>query len=77
VVLWGGLVPPDLPLDRFQARIGAEPLRIIVGSRDAFVPREQFEAEERRLHEAGIPALVQSFEGGHRVDAGVLSQIAS
>jgi len=72
LVLWGGGVPPDLPLERHRIALTRAGLVFAVGSRDKQIASEDLEAELARLAAAGITPVVHRFEGGHRVDGATL-----
>ncbi|NOT09675.1 MAG: hypothetical protein HOP28_15895, partial [Gemmatimonadales bacterium] len=67
LVLWGGGVPPDLPLERHGAALRQAGLTMIGGERDKLHPIAEFEKETARLTAAGVPPQVHRFDGGHRV----------
>jgi hypothetical protein len=48
-----------------------------VGNRDKWVAPEAVAADVGRLVAAGCPARLHGFDGGHRVDDGVLSHLHS
>ncbi len=72
LMLWGGGVPPDLPLDRYGALLTGAGLEIAVGTRDQFIPAEEVDREQSRLAAAGLTPKVHRFDGGHRVDRDTL-----
>ncbi|MEO8453508.1 MAG: dienelactone hydrolase family protein [Gemmatimonadota bacterium] len=76
LVLWGGTVPPDLELERLKRGLAENPIIIVVGNRDQFVPVAQVETEQVRLLDAGLHAEIRVFDGGHRVDERVLGEMA-
>lgn len=68
LMLWGGGVPPDLPLDRYGPTLTAAGLEIAIGNRDQFISAEEVDREQARLAAAGLTPTLHRFEGGHRVD---------
>ena len=72
LVVWGSRLPPDLPLDRFGDRLIRAGLTICIGSRDKYISPTDLDEELARLAAAGLHPPVYRFDGGHRVDAGVL-----
>lgn len=72
LVLWSAGVPPDLPVDRYAERLNRAGLRIAMGTRDRYVSEQDLQQEVARLAAHGITPVVHRFEGGHRVDAGLL-----
>jgi predicted esterase len=75
LVLWGERVPPDLPLDRCGDRLARAGLTLVAGTRDRQVSEADLEQERVRLAGHGIEPVILRFEGGHRVDAGVLRRL--
>jgi predicted esterase len=75
LVLWGGVVPPDLPLELVASRLTRADLTLAVGSRDRHLPEAELERELARLAAHGVVPVVHRFEGGHRVDAGLLRRL--
>lgn len=77
LVLWGGGVPPDLPLDRYGAALTRAGLTIAIGARDAYITQEEVDREQARLAAAGLLPTVHRFEGGHRVDPDLLRALTA
>jgi predicted esterase len=72
LVLWGGGVPPDLPLDRYGPTLTRSGLVIAIGNRDKYISQADVDREQVRLAAAGLTPTVHRFDGGHRVDAALL-----
>jgi predicted esterase len=72
LVVWGSKLPPDLPLDQFGERLTRAGLTICIGSRDKYISPADMDEEIARLAAAGLHPALHRFEGGHRVDAGIL-----
>ena len=49
---------------------------LVIGSRDQFAMPPLVEKETARLKAAGYPFSFRGFDGGHRLDADVLREIA-
>lgn len=77
LVLWGGGVPPDLPLDRYGPALTRAGLRIAIGMRDPYISQQEVDHEQARLAAAGLLPIVDRFDGGHRVDAALLRALTS
>jgi predicted esterase len=79
LVLWGGEVPPDLPLDRedVRSRLAQARLTLVAGMRDEYVTAKVVARDTERLAAARVPHRVVGFDGGHRIDEGVLRQLAA
>jgi predicted esterase len=77
LVVWGSLLPPDLPLDRFGERLTRAGLTMCLGSRDKYISAGDFDQELARLAAAGLHPEVHRFDGGHRVDPTVLRSLTA
>jgi predicted esterase len=75
LVLWGGLLPPETPLDAPVLRSSS--LTLVAGSRDKYLSPERLAAEEHRLAAAGIPARLIRFDGSHSLKRDVIRQLAA
>ncbi|HEV8597981.1 MAG TPA: hypothetical protein VGQ69_01320 [Gemmatimonadales bacterium] len=76
LVLWGGGVPPDLPLDRYGAALTRAGLTIAIGTRDPYITEQEVDREQARLAAAGLLPTVHRFAGGHRVEPALLRTFA-
>lgn len=72
LMLWSGLVPPDLPLDRYGPVLSRSGLEMAFGSRDQFISPDDVDREQARLAAAGLTPRIHRFDGGHRVDRATL-----
>lgn len=68
LIVWGSQFPPELALAD-----PATPLRrtenvLVVGTTDRFATAKIVAAETSRLHGAGLPFRIVTFDGGHRMD---------
>jgi predicted esterase len=74
LVLWGGLLPPELawpdPDD-----LAPPSLHILIGSRDRFVTTERLAEEETRMRAARVPHRLVRYEGGHGIDPTALDEL--
>jgi len=77
LVLWGGLLPPDLDLAAARERLARAHLILVAGRRDRFVDEEKLSAQLAELDRHGIPARTVRHAGGHRLKADVLGELAS
>lgn len=75
-ILWGETVPPDLDLAEHGAALSEADLQLVVGDDDEFLGPAAVAAHEARLRDAGVPFESHSFEGGHRIHAEILRQLA-
>ena len=79
VVLWGGELPPDLDLSKEPAagRLRAGRLTFVYGRSDEFITPKIVETTKQRLREHGIPYREMPFDGGHELNASVLTELAA
>lgn len=75
LVLWGGLLPPELALDA-TSFLRALDLTLVVGTRDEFATPELVTRQVETLRAADIPFELRRFDGTHRLDAGTLADVA-
>lgn len=77
LVLWGGQIPPELPVAEWSERLHAAELTIVVGDEDEYATPKIVAAEAERLSTAGVAFSIQRFGGGHVIDADALAALAS
>jgi len=77
LILWGGLLPPDLDLPANRARLDALRVTMVTGSRDQFFTEARLEEEKARLDAHGITSTFVRFDGGHVIKADVLAEVLS
>lgn len=75
LILWAGALPDDLDLGAAASRF-PEPVDVVNGTHDRLAPWVNVERHVTRLHDAGIAHRLHSFDGGHRIDRGVLAMLA-
>lgn len=76
LILWGGLLPPEL---KDTARVGgltSQPLAFVVGNTDRYFKPELVKSEFEQFEGLGIRASLSEFEGGHIIDTSVLQDLA-
>ena len=74
--MWAGSFPADVELAAFKDRLAGAPFVLVVGARDELASWAAADVQLARCLDAGIPARLLSFEGGHRLDYGTLAAIA-
>jgi predicted esterase len=77
LVCWAGILPADVSAVALKRKLGAEPLDLVVGDRDARVLPERVEEDAARLQAAGVEVRLHRFAGGHVVDTEMLQAIAA
>jgi predicted esterase len=76
LVLWGGLLPPDLDLAAARARLAGLSLVLVAGRRDRFLDERQLSEQVAALERHGIAPRTIRHPGGHGLNAKVLSDLA-
>jgi predicted esterase len=77
LVLWGGMVPPEVDLAAPDSPLRRTRVQLVVGSRDIWATPERIAGERARLDEAAFPYEGISFTGGHRLDDSTLAALAA
>jgi predicted esterase len=77
LVLWAGLLPPELDLATERERLERMRLTIVVGTSDHFATRDTIAAEEARLRAAGVRYRLVRYDGGHRLHEATLREVAA
>jgi predicted esterase len=75
LVLWAGLLPPEMDLSRGHEALRSARITFVLGSHDHYVDDAALAAEEARLNTAGVPHDVIRFEGGHVVSRTAFAQL--
>lgn len=76
VVLWAGLLPPELIAQDAAALARRAPLTVVLGRQDDFAKPDLVAAQESRLKELNVPYEVIRFDGGHEIVQGTLRNLA-
>lgn len=74
LVLWAGLLPPDVEPGAQAARLNGLDLTIVAGERDESVTAG-LPLLEAALEEAGVKYRAITFSGGHAIDAATLREL--
>lgn len=77
LVLWAGGIPPDLDWNAAEPRLRALRLTLVVGLADPHTDADRVAEQEALLADRGVEYRLIRFPGGHRLDAGVLRQLAT
>jgi predicted esterase len=78
LVLWGDLLPPDLPLERARTAWGTtQVVRVRGGVDPIFADPGASRAEDERLRAAEVACETMDFPGGHEIDPGALAELAA
>ncbi len=77
LILWGGLLPPDLALESASNLVQKLSLVFVVGKNDEFADSKNLVEQQTRLRELDVQQKVISYDGGHEIDADTLNQLAN
>lgn len=75
VVLWAGIIPPELDAGGARGLSGKSPVTMVVGSSDEFATPKVVAAQEAKLRELGVEFTSMSFEGGHDLSESALLRL--
>lgn len=75
LILWGSGIPKDVNARSIMDRVGATRVDLVYGRRDQFVTEDAVAAQEAVLAGGGMPYRVWAFDGGHRLNSGVLREL--
>jgi predicted esterase len=76
VVLWAGVLPPEMTREQAAPLSRRSPLTIVLGRQDEFANPELVTAQEARLKELGVTHKPIRFDGGHEIVPDVLRTLA-
>ena len=76
VVLWAGVLPPELTAQDAAMLARRAPLTMVLGRHDDFAKPELVAAQESRLKELGVPHETIRFDGGHEIVPDALLNLA-
>ena len=77
VVLWAGLLPPELNAESAASLARRAPLTVLFGRNDEFAKPELIAAQESRLSDLGVSHETIRFDGGHEIVPDTLLSLAS
>jgi predicted esterase len=75
VVLYAGILPPELDAEGAARLARQSPLTIALGTSDEFAGPELVASQEERLQELGVAHTTIRFDGGHEVIPEVLNRL--
>jgi predicted esterase len=76
VVLWAGLLPPELTTKDAAVLTRRAPLTVVLGRHDDFAKPELVVAQESRLKDLGLSHETIRFDGGHEIIPDTLRSLA-
>jgi len=75
VVLWAGVLPPELDTESAGRLVRRSPLTIVVGLHDDFATPQRVSEQDARLQVLGVPYATMRFEGGHEISPEALMRL--
>jgi len=75
LVLWGGLMPPDVDLVGGWSRLRDTRVTLVSGTRDQYISEDLITAEQARLETANVKSDVIRFDGGHVISRSVFPRL--
>jgi predicted esterase len=75
LILWAGVIPPDVDLTFSQKRFQTFLTRMVVGDEDEFIKEEDVEALSQKLGASGIPVELLTFQGKHELSPEILLEL--
>jgi len=76
VVLWSGMLPPELNEESAAPLARRSPLTVVFGRSDEFASQELIAAQETRLKGLRLPHQAIRFDGGHEIVPDALRMLA-
>jgi predicted esterase len=77
LVLWGGLLPPDVEPGAHRRALNACDVVLVAGDRDEYVTPARLAGQRAALDAAGVRYRLLAFEGGHRIEGNTLRQLVA
>jgi predicted esterase len=75
LILWAGLIPPELDLEAERGIYANLDLVLVLGSKDEYAKPEVITEQHNRLKTHKIPFRFIGFEGGHAIYPGTLKKL--
>ncbi len=75
LVLWGGLMPPDVDVVRGWIRLRDTRVTLVAGTRDQYISEDLITAEWARLERARVKSDMIRFDGGHVISRSVFPRL--
>ena len=76
LILWAGSFPADVDLPALATRMHGSSVTLVVGERDELASWANADTQLQRFADAGIPARLVTFNGGHRLDDATLVSLS-
>ncbi|MFQ5707886.1 MAG: alpha/beta hydrolase [bacterium] len=76
LILWAGLVPPDLDLAASREILANSKLTLVLGTEDEYANESRVSEQEQQLKQQNIPYKLITFPGGHYLVEEILNELA-
>lgn len=76
VILWAGVVPPEMTADGLRALSRRAPVVLCYGDADEYATNQRVESQRQALERAGAGFEIVRFPGRHEIPAAVLQDLA-
>jgi predicted esterase len=77
LVLWAGLLPPDVDPGAAAPRLNAMDLVLVAGDGDEYASPARLAEQRSALENSGVRHRVLTFHGGHAIEAETLKRVAA
>jgi predicted esterase len=77
LVLWAGLLPPDVEPAAQRERLNALDLVLVLGDRDEFTGAAALAGQRAALESAAVRYRLVTYDGGHRIDTDTLRRLVT
>lgn len=77
VILWAGVVPPDIDFSKGKKLLKNKPFYFVYGKEDPFLKESSFEDIFQLFKKLDIQPGIHTFEGGHHIDENTLLKLFS
>ena len=77
LILWAGVFPPDISIERQDSRLGQFKSYFAYGTKDPFLPTEGLEERLETLKKIDPSYEVVAFDGEHDIDSATLLKLSN
>ncbi len=76
LILWAGIIPPDLNHQQVQQRLSQKPILVVYGNNDPYIKPPELHEQQRILEELNLHPTMKQFDGEHVIHQEMLKEIA-
>ncbi|MDN5212478.1 alpha/beta hydrolase [Fulvivirgaceae bacterium BMA12] len=77
LVLWAGVIPPDLNVDLARRKLNQLEIFIVYGDMDPYIKQQQLNEQNKHIEDLRIDPTILVFEGLHVIDRKTLLKIST